>query len=284
MKVPDQEQQQLIVQYLLGELGEAGRQLVEERLFTDSEYKETVLMVEDELVERYLAGDVTEHERGRFVSHYLSTPRQRQKVRMVAALSRYADSPVPAPAAPAGRPRRSFPRPASVLDFFRNGNTPLRFSAAAALLVLLVGGPWALVAWRSGALRRELIRLNNSQDLRLGPDHSVYAVSLPPGGLRGGGEMKRIAIPDDTKVVQLRLELSAKQYPAYQAVLHVVGGEEVFRLEDLRATEVDGKKMLVLQVPARLLSYNDYTLRLLGQTAIGQYEELDAYTFRVTSQ
>jgi hypothetical protein len=284
MKEPDQEQQRLITQYLLGELDEAGCQLVEERLFTDGEYKEAVLMVEDELVERYVAGALAEHERERFVSHYLSTPRQRQKVKMSAALNRYANSPVPAQVTPAAPPRRPAGRLGSVLDFFRTGNTALRFSAAAAVLVVLVGGAWAIMAWRSGALRRELISLNNSHDLRLSPGPSVYAVGLSPGGLRGGGEMKRVTIPDGTRVVQLRLELSAEQHPAYQVVLQMVGGEETFRLEDLRATVIEGRRTLVLQVPARLLTHGDYTLRLLGQSAPAQYEELNDYTFRVTDQ
>jgi hypothetical protein len=78
-----EQEQQVITEYLLGGLDEETKQQVEERVITDRKYKEEVLMVEDELVEDYLAGRLPETKRDRFRRHYLSGPSQRQKLRLL---------------------------------------------------------------------------------------------------------------------------------------------------------------------------------------------------------
>lgn len=77
-----------IKEYLLGGLGEGARQEIEERILLDRGFFEQVMMAEGELIDEYLSGSLPEEER--FTNHFLSTPRQRQKLEIARALTRYA--------------------------------------------------------------------------------------------------------------------------------------------------------------------------------------------------
>ena len=50
----------LLRRYLLGMLDEAGRVRIEERLIVDDEYAVRINAAEDELIEQFLDGDMTE--------------------------------------------------------------------------------------------------------------------------------------------------------------------------------------------------------------------------------
>jgi CHAT domain-containing protein len=84
------EEQGSIKQYLLGELApENRRQELEERILTDDEFFEEILVAEDELTDQYLDGALTDRERERFENHFLSTPERRQKLNFARAMKRY---------------------------------------------------------------------------------------------------------------------------------------------------------------------------------------------------
>src|ERR1044071_6037995 len=69
-------EQPTIKQYLLRRLDEEGQQRFEERFVTDSEFREVALVVEDELIEDYLAGLLTATQ----TSEISRAPHQGQKV------------------------------------------------------------------------------------------------------------------------------------------------------------------------------------------------------------
>jgi hypothetical protein len=52
--------------YLLGELAELGRAVVEERLFEDDAFFETFLLEEEDLVDAYVRGELSHLDRARF--------------------------------------------------------------------------------------------------------------------------------------------------------------------------------------------------------------------------
>lgn len=76
----------IIKEYLLGGLPEEERQRLEERLFVDRSFFQLVRIAEDELIDSYIEGDLSEKER--FVTHFLATPQQRQKLRIAMALKK----------------------------------------------------------------------------------------------------------------------------------------------------------------------------------------------------
>ena len=279
------QEREVIRQYLLGGLSEAAQQQVEERVITGKEYKEEVLMIEDELLEDYLAGTLPEIEREMFRQHYLSAPRQRQKLRIAQALNKYTVEKV---MLPPDEPTESH-WPGALLDFFSSRSRLVQFSWAAALGLILIAGSWMLfqaLRTRSEQARRqeELARLNGPQSVSVSPDPSVLAVTLASVQLREQGDSKRVAITSETKIVQLRLPVAADKYQSYRAVLAVNGGPEVFKLDDLKVRTMGQGRMLVLQIPARILSANDYLLTVSGLSSDGRSEDIGDYSFRVLSQ
>ena len=56
----DIQPQEGIRRYLLGRASSEDTALVEERFLTDSEFYQELLVVEDELIDQYLAGQLTE--------------------------------------------------------------------------------------------------------------------------------------------------------------------------------------------------------------------------------
>lgn len=76
-----------IYRYFLGLLDEEERGRVEERLILDKDFFEQVRIFEDELIEEYLDGSLVEKER--FVTYFLATPQQLQKLKRAQAIKRY---------------------------------------------------------------------------------------------------------------------------------------------------------------------------------------------------
>ena len=74
------ENSQELRQYLLGDLtGEAQRR-VEERLLTEPDFLEELLVGEEELMDDYVGGELSADERLKFERHFLSTPERRRQV------------------------------------------------------------------------------------------------------------------------------------------------------------------------------------------------------------
>ena len=115
-----------------------------------------------------------------------------------------------------------------------------------------------------------------------GPSASnLFAVTLTPGAVRDAGEMKRVVIPDNADVVQLRLELAADEYPSYRAMLLTDDGREVFTGDRLKAETAGSVKVVALSFPAKLIARSDYQVKLSGVNAGGNQEDIGRYYFRI---
>src|SRR4030095_8255919 len=79
----------IIRRYLLGDLAEEQCEDLEERLLTDDETFQELLLVEDELVNDYVSGELPSVDREKFRNHFLCTPDRRQKLEFAGALRRY---------------------------------------------------------------------------------------------------------------------------------------------------------------------------------------------------
>lgn len=264
--------------YLLGELEPVAREQVEQRLMTDGDYKEEVLIVEEELLEDYVSGALDQRERDLFLKNYLTTPLQKQKLRIAQALDKRATQSAARPAGISGWPnviRR-------LVDAFRTRKLFLQLSWAAAVLVLVGGAFIAFSFWRSArALQAELMRLNGAGSYVLDPDRSVSQLSLSALTLRDPGNLPTVTITKETQVVQLRIPQSQNQSPAYLAILKDSNNREVLSLSGLTIRNLNDSRMLVLQLPAGIFSTGDYLLTIRDQNSS---EDLADYSFRVLRQ
>lgn len=129
---------EVIRRYLLGDAtDEDQRRSIEGRLLTDDEYYEELLVEEDELIDRYLSGALTDNERKQFEKHFLATPERHQKVHFARAFKRMVSE------ASSDTSSESFQQTHSPVRLMRWLDNPyLRVAAAAVIMLSLGFGVW----------------------------------------------------------------------------------------------------------------------------------------------
>jgi hypothetical protein len=267
--------QETLRQYLLGNLPPEERASLEERLLTDDEFYQELLIVEDELVDQYLSGDQSKAERESFEAHFLLAPERQQKVRFSRTLKKYlhhaeqtaananvvarvaAAEPVPVPAADRGSVRMPF-------FSFLKSNPVLAYSLAAAVVLVI------------GLVSRTALRNPVSQ----GPSQ-VLAVALTPGLTRDSGEVTKISIPPGTDTLQLKLQLPQADYTSYRARLVAADQSELWSAEDLKPVFSNDTRFIEANIPSHVVKPGDYEIKVAGRLSSGQFEDAQRFTFRV---
>jgi hypothetical protein len=149
-----------IRRYLLGDLSEQEREQVEQRLMSDDDLYQQLLVAEDELIDEYVSDELPEQERAKFSHHFLSVPELRQDVKLAAVLRKHAletaqqevvahKPAAPTRVSPFGWLGTLFTRPA------------FGTSLAALLLAAVVLAAW--LAARNSQLKRQLGQLQVRQ-------------------------------------------------------------------------------------------------------------------------
>lgn len=140
-----EENKEQAVRYLFGELNEAERDALEDRLFADDELSLFLSAVEKDLIDDYVRGEMDAALRQRFERRYLTSESRREKIRLAGVLHKklFAEKIInPEIAAPVAVPKASFW--ASLADIFRMPNLALAGGLAVILLFALFGG-WLLL-------------------------------------------------------------------------------------------------------------------------------------------
>jgi hypothetical protein len=273
-------EQPTIRRYLLRRLDEEGRRRFEERFVTDSEFREVALVVEDELIEDYLAELLTAEEREEFASHYLSTSPQFEELKLSRALREYAtqgaaERTLDDADASAARGRHRI-----INLLFGKGQVPVL--VVVFLFLIALGVWWSLAGRRrwgdqQAAVSAEVTLLNRQP---LG-NESVLTVTLTSVISRDPHQGQKLLIPSSINIAQFLLSLPGQQYQSYDITLRINDGPEVFTVSGLHAEDDGGNRLVKLRMPARLLTPEDYVLKVRGVNIAGQSEDVAEYFFRV---
>jgi hypothetical protein len=244
-----------IKSYLLGQMLEPEETEVEARLLTDREFYDELSIVEDELVDQYLGGALSDSERASFESHFVVSPERQQKVRFARALKKHvsvnADQSEPA-------------APPSVVNF--PVRKPVIPYAIAAAILVLVGGSFLLLKYWQGPAS----------------GGRVLAIELTPGPVtRGEGEVKAFSLAPDVGSVRLQLDLPENEYQTYEAVVRDSSLRTVATARDLKPQNINNIAAVVMDVKADLLAPGDYRVNLNGTTAAGASESVATFSFTV---
>lgn len=266
------EEQEVLRRYLLGELSAESQRSLEERLMTDDELYDELLMAEDDLVDQYLAGALSGHVREAFESRFLATPESRQKLSFASALRKHVAA-APQPRTEAEKSEPPTPARRHLLHTLFGPRRPaLSWALAAVLLLAACTAAFIMVrTWRGRAGG--------------GPEIAarVFTAELKPGAVRRSGEeMRRIAPPEDATLVRLELESPSGDGRGYRASLLADDGRTLFSRDDLEAREEGGSLHVPFDVPAELLPRGDYRVKL-SRLADGDAtpEDIATYSFRV---
>ena len=268
-------EQQDIREYLLGRLPSEQQLLLEERLLTQDEVYEELVIVEDELVDEYLRNELSQSDREHFESHFIAAPEHQEKLRFAQTFRKYAAAEGPArqeDSAVTSSQRaltqtalsRSEPR---WWGFLPIRNPMLGYAMAAALVLLAVGVSW--VVWQ------------NSQPATR--DRSrVVSVVLPPGLIRGDSQRdNRVRVGRDDGTVRLQLLLPENRYSSYEGTVLDIDGRELMTQPGVRSDIVNGQATAVLDLPAEVLPPGEYRVKLNGVDEQGNRGSVANYSFRV---
>src|SRR5262249_53509783 len=252
----------VLKQYLLGELDEIHQQRLEQQLLTEADSFEELLIAEDELIDCYLEGTLSDDEDKRFNNHFLATAERKRALGFAKSLRNYVSACHPEnSAARKSAPDSSGNRIGTLSLLFQR---PLvRWSFATALLLVFAGALWVILT--RGPLTR-------------GPESrgTTIAVTLSPGAQRSEGEIKRVTIPPEALTLQLTLDLERNDSQSYRAIVQTDAGRGVFTSDVLETRTTGQGNSAIVNVPARLLHSGDYQLRLIS-SASGQEQEVRRY-------
>jgi hypothetical protein len=255
--------------YLLGTVDTDHKTQFEERILSEPNTYDELLIVEEELIDQYVAGGLSKLEREQFETHFLITAERQKNLRFGQLLRRYVNSqndfsaaaPHVSQTAPAKKSPMFAPSPA--------GSRPLLAFCVAG--VMLVGT--VLFGWI--ALRRFPTRSvqHNAEP--------VVVVTLAPGSITtGSNTTKQVSVPPRGVNLKLELELKNASFRNYKFELFREN-KSVQARGDL-GVEAKGQQYVVpLTITSEVLSPGDYQVKLSGVSESGADEFIQNYSFRV---
>jgi hypothetical protein len=268
----------LLREFLLGKLTDEDRERIESLFLTDPQTRERVLALEQDLVDDYLEDGLSDGDKERFVSRYAQTDEQRRKLRITGAIRNWAVK--------EARATQTTTLPISLWSRFW---TWLRFKPRFFIpiaVTTVVAAVFAIV-WLNGrieqrrhfAIEQELAQLNSPASLREVLPNTI-SFNLRSVSLRGAETQAELHIPADGRFVELHLAwIQSERYSTYQAEVRRLRDRESFKIPNLQAQN-DGS--IRLRLPAQMLTPGNYQINLTGVAANGTLSFSEEYSFVVT--
>lgn len=287
--------------YLLGSLDEPQQQELEQRLLTDETFSEELKIVEDELMDAYLAGRLTPSERKQFELHFLASPERQKDLHFSRVFKRYvADAAIRTDEEREADEERATDKEI-VSPFVAVPDLPpvpaqrkrpaLLYTILIICLLTLASGGLIYRLLSSRAPGREdieqelaqLNELNRQRPTPPGTSPETYKTTLTPGLTRDAGATETLQIPAQSALIEVELKIPASDYATYQATINSESAE-MYTVKNLRAAPENGSYLVRLYLLPKYLARGDYLIKLSGVTSNGKIEGVGSYPFRVASQ
>lgn len=263
-------------EFLLGKVDDEEVARIESLFLTDSEARERVLVIEQELIEDYLENSLTANDREQFLLRYGQTASQLQQLRITKAIKDWASresarvQTVPVELSSWSRFRaRLRLKPVFVIPI-----------AVTAMIAIVCAAVWLNGRMKRAAIEQELAELNTPANLsEVSPQ--MISMDLPPITVRSLERGKEFRQSTDIRIVELHLPwIQRERYPTYQAEVRRVGGDESFTIPNLQA-EDNGQYQIRVRLPARIFSRGQYQVRVSGIDPTGAVRITEEYAFTV---
>ena len=241
---------------------------------TEDGFFDELLLVEEELIDDYVGGQLPLDERQRFEQHFLSTPERQRQLRFAQALSRYvsnsSEKSEGESAQAEGESARAQPlahtsgqKRAGWFDAFWGSRAwALRSAVALAVVVVAVGALW-------------LSRQRTTQPRTF----ATLTLTASAGNRAEGVQARKVKLPPDADALRIFLMLPEGSAPAtrYRAEL-VNGNGETKSFE----VAVQDSRSVSAVIPAAQLARGQYALRLYKTDADGSEQRVPgSYFFNV---
>ena len=257
--------------YLLGTLAADRRNELEERILSDPDVYEELLLTEEELIDQYVAGRLSTDEKRQFETHFLVTAERQKNLRFGRLLNKYLTSqPVFAHAA-VEQSRQSAPaKNSSRFSLTTFGWGPVLAMSAAVLLCAGLLCFWA-VARKPGPVTVQQT------------DPRLMVVTLVPGSTGSSVTSNRLTLPPNGVHVKLELEVANTRFRNYKSELF----RESQSLETQNELKIEARgehNIVPVTIAGDRLSPGDYPVKLSGVLDSGQDQFIDQYSFRVITE
>lgn len=302
---------QKLVEYLLGSLSEDETERIDEASFIDESFADAISAAENDLIDDYVRGKLNGAKLEQFETHYLASPRRREKVKFAAAFQDLAELQT--------KPEKSEGFFAAFVNFLNANRLTLGF---AGLILILIFGGWffsvrqsapeivvkkspeplpinsktnteknieAAVAENPNSdmpQDREPININtntaNSNNLARkptitpSPQTKITLASFVLAPPVRGNEITNLPIKKETTDIAVRLELEANDFSVYQVSLIDEAGRNLRQFGNLRSRG----NSLNLRFSAKTLKSGIYSFAV-SSVKDGTAEIISNYTFRV---
>jgi len=261
--------------YLLGTLDTDRKTQLEETILSEPGAYEEIAVLEEELIDQYVAGGLSKLERQQFETDFLITAERQKNVRFAQLLKRYVSShafpvehedfaaaaiPHVEKTAPAKKPPTFSLSPAG-------GRPMITFCVAGVALLGIMFLGWV-------AFRRSPVRSVQQSE-------PVVVVTLAPGSITTGADTtKQVNVPPKGYNLKLELELQNARFRNYR--FELFRGNKPVQTSAASGIEAKGKQYVVpLTITGEVLSPGDYQVKLSGVSESGADEFIEKYSFRV---
>jgi hypothetical protein len=297
--------EQLIADYLLGNLSESEADRLDQLSVTDDEFAELLEAVESELVDAYIRGELPDKRRARFESHYLSSATRYEKVAVARTLLRRADNAESsAQVSEWLRPRFASPR---IYQWGAIAAALVMFALAGYLLltniqlknqIAQMKEEHAALKKREGQLQKDISQqrsLDRQKEMELKETREKlqelekqlaenisspvkqFAFMLSPQQ-REIATTPDIKIPAPSESLIVTLQLESDDFPMYKTVLKKSATDEILWQSN---AEKSVNKTIVVKFPAKILKSDDYILEVFGISKNSRKEVISGYPFHV---
>jgi len=252
-------ERQEIRSYLLGTLDGDHKTQFEERILTEPGVYDELLVAEEELIDQYVAGELSALERQQFESHFLTTAERQKNLRFGKLLQKYATSRI-----------EQSPTPVHSFSFLR---TPVRRWSALAVSATILGVAGIFFV-RGLVNRREAAGVVQQTN-------RVVTLTLVPGSSRTEDpNAQHVIVSPKGAEVKLELKLTNSTFRNYKSELF--RENKSLQVSDELTIEAKGEQRVVpFTLNGEMLSPGDYQVKLSGVLDSGANEFIDNYSFRV---
>ena len=280
MSQNDEITEQVLRQFFLGNVDNEERERIEILFMTQSNARQRVLVVEQDLIEDYFDDLLTPSDKTKFVQRYADTPQQQQKLRIARLVHDWSLS-------NSHRAKTDFVpilawhRFAAWIRFQRIVLIPITVTA---VIAILIAGVWlnnANKRERHRAIEEELARLNSPTAVLEAPSQTI-STTIAPVTVRSALSANELKLSSGIRVVEVRLLWIQKEnYTRYGAILRRIDATEAFTVENLQAQKEPGLAISV-RLPAQMLKPGLYQIKLSGIAADNSLGRADEYRFAVS--
>jgi anti-sigma-K factor RskA len=290
---------QYLVRYLLGLLPAEDADRIDEASIVDDDMAARLRRVEDDLVDAYVRGELSNGTAARFEAYYLSSPLRRERVRFARTFVPAVDRATVNAQRPRWRPRLP---------------TWLSPLAVAAALLLVTSGTMlvetlrlsrglsiaqsdraaverhaqeleAQLAGAKAATARATTEVERAREAITGAQEPIAISLVLAPQTRAAGSVPALTLPPRGDVVRFELQLESADLARYGVELRDPAANRIaWRGTVTLAKASAGQRSVYVAVPARLLKPQHYSIDLTGRGADGRSQIMGSYAFEVAAR